>query len=222
MRPGELVHLLVEDLDLETGWVHVRNKPELGWRIKTRRDRMIPLSLEAVGVLRKVLGSRGSGPVICRRRFTGTESPAVVGTRSDLAAEYQRRLTAESSRTGLAISRTEQARIARRLWVDAGATDAEQIRASFIRTAKTIGIDATCPKSWRHTFATLLQDANVDPLIRQLTLGHRHGPSAAGGLGMTAVYTHTRPETQAREIKRALELWPQSLEYGRQWHAGSV
>ena len=28
---------------------------------------------------------------------------------------------------------------------------------------------------------------------------------------MTAVYTHTRPETQKREIERALRLWPESL-----------
>ena len=33
----------------------------------------------------------------------------------------------------------------------------------------------------------------------------------AGPLGMTAHYTHTRPETQRREIERALRLWPESL-----------
>ena len=53
--------------------------------------------------------------------------------------------------------------------------------------------ESTCPKSWRHTFATLLQDANVDPLIRQQVMGHK--PTLTGGLGMTANYTHTRPET---------------------------
>jgi hypothetical protein len=43
----------------------------------------------------------------------------------------------------------------------------------------------------------------VDPLIRQLTLGHAP-PSmfGANSLGMTSVYTHTRPETQRREIER--------------------
>ncbi|HUE15554.1 MAG TPA: hypothetical protein VMR25_15415 [Planctomycetaceae bacterium] len=30
-------------------------------------------------------------------------------------------------------------------------------------------------------------------------------------LRMTAVYTHTRPETQRREIERAIRLWPDSL-----------
>ena len=56
----------------------------------------------------------------------------------------------------------------------------------------------------------LLQDANVDPLLRQITLGHKPAGSS-GALGMTAVYTHSRPETQAREIERALRAWPESL-----------
>jgi integrase len=44
LRPGELVHLLLpDDLDLETGWLHVRKKPELGWQVKTRNERDVPL-----------------------------------------------------------------------------------------------------------------------------------------------------------------------------------
>ena len=44
LRPGELVHLLLpDDLDLETGWLRVRNKPQLGWQVKTRNERDIPL-----------------------------------------------------------------------------------------------------------------------------------------------------------------------------------
>jgi len=89
---------------------------------------------------------------------------------------------------------------------------ADKIRLSFIRAATAAGLtQATCPKSWRHSFATLLQDANVDPLIRQITLGHAPMGSTEGALGMTSVYTHTRPETQRREILRALRLWPKSL-----------
>jgi len=37
-----LVHLLVEDVDLEGGWLHVRNKVELGWRIETGQERVVP------------------------------------------------------------------------------------------------------------------------------------------------------------------------------------
>ena len=51
----------------------------------------------------------------------------------------------------------------------------------------------------------------MDPLIRQQTLGHR--PTASTGLGMTAKYTHTRPETQRAQIEQALRQWPDSLRF---------
>ena len=37
------------------------------------------------------------------------------------------------------------------------------------------------------------------------------------GLGMTSVYTHTRADTQRREIERAVKLWSGSLEFARAW-----
>ena len=38
LRPGELAHLLLpDDLDLHTGVLWVRNKPKLGWQVKTLR-----------------------------------------------------------------------------------------------------------------------------------------------------------------------------------------
>lgn len=49
LRPGELNHLLIEELDLDAGWLHVRNKPELGWWIKTRRERSVPLAAAKSG-----------------------------------------------------------------------------------------------------------------------------------------------------------------------------
>jgi hypothetical protein len=75
--------------------------------------------------------------------------------------------------------------------------------------------ESICPKSWRHTFATLLQDANVDPLIRQQVMGHK--PTTGSGLGMTANYTHTRSETCQEQVERALRRWPGPLEYAVQW-----
>jgi len=46
----------------------------------------------------------------------------------------------------------------------------------------------------------LLQDANVDPLIRQQTLGHK--PTNSNGLGMTGNYTHTRQKTKSNKSTR--------------------
>ena len=84
------------------------------------------------------------------------------------------------------------------------------MRIEFIRLMRKIGrSELTAVKTLRHTFATTLQDANVDPLVRQITLGHK--PTSNAGLGMTAHYTHTRPETQRAQIEQALQRWPASL-----------
>jgi integrase len=59
MRPGELVHLLLpDDLDLESGWLHIRNKPKLGWQVKTRNERDIPIIPVLATALRRMLGER--------------------------------------------------------------------------------------------------------------------------------------------------------------------
>jgi integrase len=220
LRPGELVHVLVEDLELAGGWISIRNKPELGWRIKTGRERAVPLSSEVVAVLQQVVGTRATGVVFQRERFQAGRCPLAAASRCELAAEFNRRLAAEETCGGSPLSRAAHAQLARKIWRDAGATKADRIRQSFVRIAGALEIcNVTCPKSWRHTFATLLQHANVDPLIRQLTLAHAFSSGGVGALGMTSVYTHTRPETQKREIERALRLWPASLEFAARWSA---
>ena len=212
LRPGEAIHLLVEDLDLEQGWLHVKNKTELGWSIKTGRERAVPLIDELVAVLKQLLGDRRTGPVFLRERFSESDCPLAGATRRELAAAVERRVAAEEAATNSALSRSRRAAIARGVWRDAGATKADRIRHSFIRIANAAGLtEATCPKSWRHTIATLMQDANIDPLIRQITLGHAPAGGAEGALGMTSRYSHSRPQTVKREIERALRLWPASL-----------
>jgi integrase len=223
MQPGELMHLLVEDVDPDAGWLHVRNKPELGWRSKTGRVRTIPLVAELVAVLRRVIGSRTAGPVFVQRRFNPGRSPLVSFDQHTLVQTLRERMAKAESELGRELSRSEQARMARAIWRDMGAVTTTPIRNTFVAATKAIGHpQATCPKSWRHSFATLLQDANVDPLIRQITLGHKPRHDATGSLGMTAVYTHTRAETQKREIERALRLWPGSLEWARTWAEGGA
>lgn len=191
LRIGELVHLLIEDIDWSTGWLTVRNKLGLGWRVKTGNNRRIPLLQEVITVLRAVVRNRQSGPVFLRQKYSGNVLPVLVGTLQDLDAIYRQRLQLLTTPA----TRQDEMQVARQVWRDAGVIKADLVRTCFIRTMlRHSRSDVTCPKSWRHTYATLLQDANVDPLIRQLILGHR--PSLQTGLGMTSVYTHTRPETQ--------------------------
>ncbi len=214
LRPGELVRLLIEDVDLDAGWLNVRSRPELGAPTKTRRERPIPLVAEIIMVLKRLIAGRVAGPVVLRHQANLLSLPLANRDSRQLAAAAQRRVADAERTRDEPLDRRAVAKLHRSVWRDAGATRCERIRASFIQTAMACGLTgATCPKSWRHTFATLLQDANVDPLIRQLTLGHAP-PSmfGMGSLGMTSVYTHTRPETHKREIERALRLWPESLE----------
>jgi len=214
LRVGELVHLLIEDLDLSSGWLTVRNRPELGWRVKTGHGRVVPLVTELVLVLKAVIGIRVQGLVFLRERLEGC--PALGGDSTALIKELKQRCVA----VGHPLTRVERHALARRVWHDAGAVSPDEIRNSFCRITRKIGYAAaTCPKSWRHSFATLLQDANVDPLIRQLTLGH--ATTSSGGLGMTANYTHTRPETQKHQIEQALRRWPASLKLAHSF-SGSV
>jgi integrase len=215
LRRGELVHLLIEDLDLEDGWCHVCSKPELGWTTKTHRDRRVPLVGELVQMLRRVTGKRKQGPVFLRASL---KNPGTILTadRAGLAHAAEQRLDKERQRLGRSPSRLEEAKVHASVWYDAGAVDPDRVRTSFIRTAKAAGLSgASCVKSWRHTFATLLQQAGVDVLVRQQTLGHQAGNAESSALGMTGVYTHTTPEFQRQEIERAVRLRPQSLELVR-------
>ena len=53
MRPDQVSHLLIEEVDFEIGWLHVRNKAEIGWLVKTREERDLPLCDALRAVLRK-------------------------------------------------------------------------------------------------------------------------------------------------------------------------
>jgi integrase len=210
LRIGELTHLLIEDLDLAGGWLYVRNKTELGWRVKTGQERVVPLLPEVVAVLRVVIGARNAGPVFLREKLND-RAPELVGTKDELVRALHNRVAARRGEGG-ALGRTDIHRIARKVWSDAGAVKSDGVRLTFVRVMESLARpEATCPKSWRHSFATLLQDANVDPLIRQQVMGHR--PTASSGLGMTGNYTHTRPETLREQVEQALRRWPASLRF---------
>jgi integrase len=153
LRIGELAHLLIEDLDLAGGWLHVRNKTDLGWRIKTGQERTVPLLPEMVTVLRAVIGSRAVGPVFVRERLV-EHRPKLVGDRAGLERVLQERVAARRS-GGQVAGRAENHSVARTVWWDAGVVKSDAIRQSFVRVMEAIGYaESTCPKSWRHSFAT--------------------------------------------------------------------
>jgi len=87
------------------------------------------------------------------------------------------------------------------------------------RLTARIGLGhCTAPKVLRHLFATTLQEGRVDPLIRNELMGHvSSGERSAGhGLAMTAVYTHTRPQTRRQQLEEALQQRV-ALAVAREW-----
>jgi integrase len=168
LRPGELVHVLwPDDLDLEEGWLHVRNKPRLGWQVKTRNERRVPLVRELIEVFRIAASGRASGPLFCRRRFDRGDAPRLAG-RNALELQMELQLMAvcnAGDHDGKQTSAMRQ-RFARRLWIDMGVIKEERLRVEFMRVTRKMGLpDLTAPKLLRHMFATTLQEGRVDPLI---------------------------------------------------------
>lgn len=208
LRPGELTHLLLpDDLDFGAALLRVRNKPKLGWQVKTRTEREIPLVPPLVKVLRAVIGSRRAGVAFVRRRFVSAgPSPLAERGAAALEQEFAVRVASAEQNLQRPLSRAERLRLCRGVWQDTGAIQPDLIRKEFLRLTRDIGLPhLTAPKMLRHLFATCLQDANVDPLIRNDLMGHSPGAVSGGrGLGMTATYTHTRPETRRKQLEDAL------------------
>jgi len=221
MRPGELTHLLIDDLDLHNGWLYVRNKADLSWNIKTRNERRIPLVTELAETLRYVIESRCNGLVFMRRRFAKDDRP-LLGRRARhaLAAELAGRIEAAMQADGDTPCRRQIQGVAYGLWRDMGAIKTDRLRTEFMRLTRSIGLpELTAPKMLRHMYATSLQDTNVDPLIRNEVMGHKPSNlSSTRGLGMTAVYTHTRPQTLRRQVENSLKDRP-AVEVARRWLA---
>lgn len=139
VRVGELVHLLVEDLDLNGGWLHVRNKPELGWRIKTGRQRAVPLIDEVVSVFRRVIGGRTAGLVFRKETFRAADCPLGDASHQRLAKEVERRVAGVENGAAMPLPRTAEAQLARTVWRDAGATNSDRVRSSFTRLTGALG-----------------------------------------------------------------------------------
>jgi integrase len=221
LRPGELCHLLLpEDLDLETGWLYVRNKAQFGWQVKTRNQRDVPLVPVLNKVLRHAIAGRSTGPVFRQRRFSnGREVLLANVSLPALQRELALRVRRREAASDCSLSRTDRQQVSSTIWRDLGAIDNDLVRREFINVMTGIGMgEITAPKTLRHTFATILQDANVDPLIRNELMGHMPAGLSApgGGLAMTAVYTHTRPETKRRQLDDAF-AGRAVIQYAEQW-----
>jgi len=212
MRPGELCHLLVEDVHSDARTMDIRNRPELGWKTKTRNERKVYLFDELLMVVKELIGARTAGPLFLARPFAGgPELPFLTGKDAPgLANELNMRVVAGAQKSGAAWDRLAEERTGQKLWRDLGAVTPKEVRREFIRVARRIGRpDLTCPKLWRHQMATAMQEAGVDPFARKEIIGHTR-------LETTALYTHTREATLGREMEKVVTLRENTLEVVRQ------
>jgi integrase len=140
MRPGELCHLLLpKDIDLTHDLVFIRNKPQLGWQVKTRNERAIPIVPPLRDLLRHMIGNRREGPVFLRRRFASGEHPPLGGLGSaQLADELLNRIARRDVELQRTLSRQERLALARHLWTDAGAIKPDRLHWEFLRITRAI------------------------------------------------------------------------------------
>jgi integrase len=224
LRPGELCHLLLpDDLDLAAGLLRVRNKPALGWQVKTRNQRDIPLIPVLAEVLRAHLNGRNHGPVFQRRTWMKSSVSFDLSSTTALERELTRRIAEHDKTAKEPATRATRSRLAQSFWRTIGLVSESRVRVEFMRVTRKAGLSGqTAPKVLRHQFATRLQEKRVDPLIRNLLMGHASAdPRSAGhGLGMTAVYTHSRPETVREQLLAALEDSPATA-VAREWLVNS-
>lgn len=211
LRSGEVCHLLLpDDVDLHEGLLHVRNKPLLFWKVKTRNERSIPLHPVLVKVLTMHIQTRRYGPAFLRRAYSADQIPTYARTLNSLENELSERIKCRLTEQN-EVSRSAKRKIANGLWQSIGTLDEDRIRRQFIRLTRQMGLtDYSSPKMLRHLFATALQQGRVDPLVRNELMGHvvSGSRSPGHGLAMTAVYTHTNLETKRNQLFEALEMTP--------------
>jgi integrase len=212
MRPGELRHMLVEDVDFGIRTAFIRNHPELGWHTKTRGERRVYLFDELLAVFREAIGFRKTGPAFLARRYSrGHERPPLADLdRPALALEMRRRIEGAIASAKCESARTAEARAVKVFWKDMGAIRQSVVRSRFIRIARKMGRpDLTQPYSFRHGMATAMQAADVDPFARKQIIGHT-------SLAMTEIYTHTADLAIARGMTQAANTRPKSLDVARE------
>lgn len=72
------------------------------------------------------------------------------------------------------------------------------VSAAFSTSAKGIGLDDVTLHTLRHTFATRLKDAGVDPFTIRDLLGHKT-------IKMTDRYTHANPNLMRQAVNAITE-----------------
>ncbi|WP_417849315.1 hypothetical protein [Thalassoglobus sp.] len=192
LRASEPCLIFREDLDTE--WLRIIGRPELGYDTKGLRDKRLPLSPELYEFLTS--SSREETCLLLTRRTIFEEREQVTEPASsvtDLVDRYRQQCERERHP-----SATSRARISQHLFKEAGGLDYDHIDREFRTVAGKLGWskEATL-KDFRHLFSTSLENAGVPLFYRRYLMGQSPGTSPL------TTYTHLN---QLREQhQRAVE-----------------
>ena len=194
MRVGELTHLLIEDVNLEAGTLHIRSKPHLFWRVKTGRERMLPVFEEMKPLLIEAIGARKAGFVFLNKG----EGAGKSTLKSILTPKaFQDHLKQVAAGVGPEATEKQQRRSVVEFCRSVGQIPEKRIRDEFMKVTVKIGReDLTRAHDLRHLFSSRAQEMGLNPLLVQEFLGHK-------SLEMTRRYTHVGLEAKSKELARA-------------------
>jgi integrase len=197
LRVGELTHLLIEDVDFPQGIVHIRSKPELFWRVKTSRRRVLTLTEEMRGLFDRLIGSRRVGFVFLNELFFSGESQLTEQFASAKAFHEQLKSVAEEVLyQNPGVGSREQRRAVVAFCRGMGQIPEKRVRNEFMKLTQEIGCpEFTRAHDLRHLFSSRAQEQGMNPLLVQEILGH-------ATLDMTRRYTHLGIDTKGEAIER--------------------
>lgn len=196
LRVGELTHLLIEDVDFEQGLIHIRSKPDLCWKVKTSRRRVLPLTEEMRELFRGLIGSRKVGFVFLNEEFylggsQPTEQFASTKAFREWLTAVAEQVLIQNPEAGERDRRRAIVAFSRRM----GQIPEKRVRNEFMKLTKAIGCpEFTRAHDLRHLFSSRAQEQGVNPLLVQEILGH-------ASLEMTRRYTHLGLDAKRHAIE---------------------
>lgn len=192
LRVGELTHLLVENVDFDAGVLHIRSKPELCWRIKTRDRRDLPLTGLIADLLRELIGTRTAGFVFLNEQFfMGRRKPAHAFASDRKFRQRLERIVDEVKED----IEAEQRRAVTAFCRSMGQIPEKRPRMELMKLTEKIGCpEFTRAHDLRHLFGTRAQDTGGNPILVQQITGHR-------STEMLAHYTHFDMEAKRSALE---------------------
>jgi integrase len=207
MRVGEWTHVLIENVDFKAGTIQICSKPEMFWRVKTARRRLLPLTTEMTPLLKKLIVGRKAGFVLLNQpQFEGSSHPA---REFDSDEEFRKHLTtlvAELEAENPKATKRDKRRAVTTFCRSMGQVPVKRVQSEVCKLTEEIGCpEFTRTHDLRHLFATRAQATGTNPILVSQITGHR-------SLDMLKGYTHPSVDTKREAVERMTSYRPELSE----------